>query len=295
MIIDYLSVTMTEESHAAVIEEITPILAHIGVVSAFQGVYKLSSGGALKTGPTRGSVYHVSASGDMLSALRAENLYQNYLSVLSEVPHRITRMDVALDVHCDAPKALKRLTKRAYAGDIKLTRNRVDPRTQVQKVLGLNREGRETGTLYLGPKKPQIAKCRVYDKRQERWNRVGLDIPPTLRYELQLGRKSNCSLRDAWEPDPVFWHFMQDLLPAPSGVPEWVPYGEGFKLPPSVALLPAEALKRLLESSDVTDRLLSLSDRIGPQGFEYLVRLLRNKHESKTIRNAESEETAIRA
>lgn len=295
MIVDYLSITMSEESFSEVEDSLTPIISQLGVLGSFDGILKLISGGTFKTGPTRGSVYHVSASGDFLTALRAHNLYQNYLSVISHVPHRVTRMDVACDVPCDSPLVLKRLTKRAHSGDIRLTRNKIDPQRQVKTIMGLNPEGKETGSLYLGPAKPQIASCKIYDKRQERWQRANLDIPPLLRYELKLGRKANLSLRDAWEPDPVFWHFMQDLLPAPEGVPEWVPHGEGFTLPPSVTLLPAESMKRLLETSDLTRRLLVLSDQIGAHGFDYLLRLMKKHHQSHTINKAAMDQAQERA
>ena len=68
------------------------------------------------------------------------------------------------------------------------------------------------------------------------------------------------SLKDAWEPAPVFWHFMAGVLEGivtrPSNVPAWVPGGDsvGFALPPRSVLDPVQRLERRLEhSSDLPD------------------------------------------
>jgi len=289
---DYLSVTMTEDSYELVMSEVMPLLGTLGIAGAHEGLMKLINGGSLKMGATRGGVHHVSGSGAFLDALRAHNLYQNYLHILGSVPHRVTRLDVAHDVYCDSPRVLKRLQRRAYKGDIQLTRKKIDPHTQVKNIMGLDREGRSTGTLYLGPPKPQVVSAKIYDKRHERWSRAGKDIPATLRYELKLGRKAHVSLRDAWEPDPVFWHYMSDLLPAPEGVPQWTPHGEGFHLPPGIEVLPAQSLKRLVETSDLADRMISLADRIGPNGFDYLLRLLGDKRDRATINITDQDKSA---
>lgn len=289
MHVDYLSVTMNEVSHSEVLESLTPIIATLGITSAYQGLYKLHTGGTLKTGVARGATYHVSASGDFLLALRAESLYQDYLAILALVPHRVTRMDIAHDQRCDAPKSLMAFKRRVESGEVRITRNKLDLQTQYNSVLSRDRFGNESGTVYVGPKSVQTAGLKVYDKSKERYDKARLEIPSTLRWELKLGRKSEISLRDAWEPDPVFWHYMSALLPAPDGVPHWEPHGSSFTLPRKVTLLPAESMRRLLESSDIVPRLFTLCDQVGAHGFDHLVRLLANARQSHTINQPNSE------
>ena len=295
MNVDYLSVTMSESSHHEVLESLTPIIASLGIASAFQGLFKLHSGGTLKTGAIRGSAFHVSASGAFLQALRAESLYHDYLAILSLVPCRVTRMDIAHDVSCDAPLELKRFKTRVESGEISLTRKKLDLQTQYNCIFSHDRNGRESGTIYLGPKSVQVAGLKVYDKSKEQYDKFARDIPPTLRWELKLGRKAGLNLRDAWEPDPVFWHFMSDILPRPGGVPTWNRFPSEVTLPPRTKLLPAESMKRLVESADLVSRLMALSELIGPHGFDYLVRLLRDRYQTHTNQHTDSDSAPVRA
>ena len=156
------------------------------------------------------------------------------------------------------------------------------------------RDDLETGTIYVGPKSVQVSGLKVYDKSKEQFDKFRREIPSTLRWELKLGRKSRVSLQNAWEPDPVFWHFMSRLLPAPNGVPKWEPHGLDFTLDSRVPLLPAESMKRLVESSDLVPRLLTLCDQVGPEGFNHLVRLLSNAHESRTVNKHAPLEPSVR-
>jgi hypothetical protein len=201
-------------------------------------------------------------------------------------------MDVAHDQYCDAPAMLKAFKRRVESGDVRITRNKLDLQTQYNSVLSLDRFGKESGTIYIGSKSVQTIGLKVYDKSKERYDKARLEIPSTLRWELKLGRKSEVSLRDAWEPDPVFWHYMSKLLPAPDGVPQWSPHGSSFSLPSKVTLLPAESMKRLVESSDLVPRLLTLCDQVGAHGFDHLVRLLDKARQSRPINNGASDDAS---
>ena len=64
----------------------------------------------------------ISASGAALAALRSVGAYAGYLRVLSSDVHRLTRLDVALDVLVDAPSVLDALYSRAKSGGVSLTR-----------------------------------------------------------------------------------------------------------------------------------------------------------------------------
>lgn len=283
MHVDYLSATMSEDSHSSVLDSITPILAHMGVVSAFEGLYKLRTGGTLKTGASRGAAYHVSASGDFLGVLRAQGLWAEYLMLVAAVPHRVTRMDIAHDIGCDAPAELQKFKRRVERGSVSLTHKKLDLQNHYNSIMSLDRDGRESGTVYVGPKSVQVAGLKVYDKSKEQFDKFRREIPSTLRWELKLGRKSGVSLRDAYEPDPVFWHYMAPVLRAPDGVPSWSPHDAQLSLPARVSLLPAESMKRALEGGDIVKRLFTLCDLMGPHGIDHLVRLLTREYDRHLV------------
>lgn len=294
MKIDYLSVTMSEESCDATLDALTPILAQLGIASAYEGIYKLHTGGVLKTGATRGPAHMVSASGDFLRALQAHNLWEEYLTVVGTQPHRVTRMDIAQDVACDAPVAIQKFKRRVESGKVSLTRKKLNLQTQYNSILSHDRYGVESGTIYIGPRSVQVAGLRVYDKAKEQYDKFKREMPPTLRWELQLGRKAGLSLRDAYDPDPIFWHYMASVLPAPDGVPSWTPFDGELALPSRVTLLPAESMRRLVESSDVFSRLFALSDLVGAHGLEHLLMLITKRHNSKPLNPAIADGAAVR-
>ena len=81
-----------------------------------------------------------------------------------------------------------------------------------------------------------------------------------LRAELTVTSAMGISLKDAWEPAPVFWRFMaqalEGIVTRPSDVPAWVPAGDsvGFVLPTRPVLDPMQRLERRLErSSELRD------------------------------------------
>lgn len=118
------------------------------------------------------------------------------------------------------------------------------------------------GTVYLGGRSAEV-KARVYDKRQERIARGYPDPGPWLRAELTVTGAVGVSLKDVWSPAPVFWHFMASTLKGiaacPVDVPEWVPGGVGFSLPPRPVLDPVQRLARRLERSTELQDLCSLA------------------------------------
>jgi len=291
---DYLSVTMGPDDCEDIVLQLAPLLGQLGVAYVYEGVYKLHSGGSLKTGATRGPAHHVSASGDFLNALRGNNLWAEYLHIVGSVAHTVTRLDVAHDVLCNAPAELAKYRRRVEAGKVQLGRNKLDIQKHYSNVTRINPEGEKTGSSYIGPKSIQTAGLLVYDKKNEQLDRRGVVIPSTLRYELKLGRKSRVTLKDAYEPDAVFWHYMARILPAPDGIPTWEAHGTGLTLPARVTLLPAESMRRQVESSEAVKLLLTLADQCGPYGFQTLVRYLEKAKDSHTINPQTSVEASDR-
>lgn len=276
---DYLNVTVPESDAQPVESELLSIVSSIGASAVATGIYKLTSGGTFKTEPKRGFQFF-SASGDFLATLRSHGLYDTYLSAIALAPHNVSLMHVAHDLYgSDSPALLAQIVKRTRKEPgIRLTRKRLNPRSQVRTLFSQSADGRDTGTVYLGTRKSEVW-AKVYDKQQERLQNAGQETPPCTRYELSVSGKAGASLKDAHSPAAIFWHFMSEVLQRPPGAPEWVKGGLGYALPPKVALLPAEALKRLVESSPQLRQMFTLSDRIGPKGYERFLRLLHDAYE----------------
>lgn len=283
---DYLNVTVPEGHSDIVRSELLNIVTTAGAIAVNRGLYRVATGGTFKHEEKRG-FHFFGASGDMLSSLRGLGALAPYLAAIGDVPHNVSLMHVAHDVHgSDSPTVLKHLVKKVRsASGIRLTRKKLNPQTQVMSVLSQGRDGRDTGTLYLGRRKSEVW-AKVYDKQHERFQRASEEVPPCTRYELSASGKSGASLRDVYEPEAIFWHFMSEVLPAPENAPEWVPGGAGFTLPPRVSYLPAEALKRLVEGSEQLSQMFEFVDRIGPEGYARFLRLLNDRyraHSTSTI------------
>lgn len=201
--------------------------------------------------------HRFSASGAVLEKLRGAGLFMEYLSALAGAPHAVTRMDAAHDVLTDAAPVLAKLRKR-YPRECALTRKAL----RTKSILQTRDDGKETGTWYIGHRSKGRVTARVYDKQLEMLERHGAEIPPMTRYELTFKKDIGVTLRDAAEPDRVFWHYASPvLLKRPEGVPEWSSgWGVGWHYePPEIAL--AALLKARIESSADIQSILALADR----------------------------------
>jgi hypothetical protein len=276
---DYLNCTTPKDHGDGLMESVRPVLDAAGCYAVSDTVYGFEGGGAVKH-QLRGAVYMLSASGQVLELLRAMNLYQEYLRAVSEHPWRVSLLHATEDIPVHAPPVVQRLYHRATRGAVSLSRKAVQGRN-VSWYKSCNAEGEDTGTVYLGRRTSEVW-AKVYDKRQERLDNAGLDIGPCLRVEVSVSGKQGVSLRDAWEPGPVFYHYASpSLVERPPGVPAWVPAGEGFELPPRVPLLPAVRLRRRFNASLDLDELLSLADQVGPHGIDMLHRMLDQRWTSR--------------
>lgn len=206
----------------------------------------------------RKSTFHrYSASGAVLEHLRMQGFYMDYLSALSESPHAITRLDAAHDVLTDAAPIIAKLRKR-YPHECNLSRKAL----RTKSILEARADGKESGTWYVGHKSKGRITARVYDKQLQMLNVHGVKIPATTRYELTFKKDVGPTLRDAAEPERLFWHYASPvLLKRPTGVPEWSSgWGIGWHYQkPDIAL--AGVLKSRIESSSELRAILALADR----------------------------------
>lgn len=283
---DYLNITVPEGHSDSVRAELLSIVSATGAIAVNRGLYRVATGGTFKHEEKRG-FHFFSASGDMLASLRGFGAFSSYLSAIGDAPHNVSLMHVAHDVPgSDSPTVLKHLVKKARStGGIRLTRKKLNPQTQVLTMLSQGRDGRDTGTVYLGRRGAEVW-SKVYDKQHQLFQVMGREVPPCTRYELSVSSKAGASLRDAYEPEAIFWRFMSEVLPAPENAPDWVAGGAGFSLPPKVSYLPSEALKRLVEGSAQLTQMFELADRMGPHGYARFLRLMNDRykaHVSATI------------
>lgn len=222
-------------------------------------------------GPSRGAM-RVSFSGSACAALREHGSWYDLLSELSCVPHRVTRVDAALDLSLDGADLVDLMRKRYPSGEVNLMRKAV--KTSV--VLATRRDGRETGTWYAGRMSKARYTARVYDKAWEALQKRGELLPPRTRIEVTAkGGDSGATLRDAADPAALFWHLASPaLLDAPEGSPVWTPNRDLGWVAPAKHFDPAALLKRRVESFAMLDALALLADELGPHGRDYLLGLL---------------------
>ena len=229
---------------------------------------------------TRNRYSRVSASGTAISYFRTLGVFHDYLSELSSEPHNVSRLDAALDLPLDGADVVDAMRKRfSVAGVGCQLGTKYLP---VSYFLGVRGDGRETGTFYAGHRTRARTTARVYDKAWEMFCKRKISIPPTTRYEVtSRGEKGRLgpSLRDAAEPERLFWHIASpELLKAPDGVPAWSSGWEGgwsYESPES--LLPAEALEKIIEYSPALNQMIEKADEMGTGGRKYMLRLLERK------------------
>lgn len=254
---DWLTVTTPRDTSDFVTASLRSTLSQVTGVTASFGGWDFPNGGCVRVqGRHRVSV--ISASGRALSMLRAVGVFGAFLRSLSEEVHNVTRLDVAIDfAEHDTPGVLDALYARGRSNDVQLTRKACP----VRRFSSPGLDGRDTGTVYFGGRGDTRVSARVYDKRHEQLQRGLADPGPWLRYELEVSRLATPTLRDAWEPGPIFYHFMSHdpgaLLPRPpTGVRQWEPGGR-FELPPRPALDPIEVFdRRIQNSSELRDIIL---------------------------------------
>lgn len=216
--------------------------------------------------------YHrASASGSVVEFLRNSGLLERYLALLATVPHRVTRLDVAVDAPVDAPSVLRSLEARYPMDTVALSRKAM----RVTRMYSAREsDGQVTGTWYVGHRSNARVTARVYDKQAEVLARTGLDSPPRTRYELTFKKDLGCTLRDCLMPSSLFYEYASGtLLEAPKGVKPWVPNKDSdWSSVPVDSALPYDVFRQRVERSPEIARLVELAADFGPQGMPVLIR-----------------------
>ena len=163
----------------------------------------------------------VSASGGVLNALRSSRCYMDFLGLLTDWPHRVTRIDVSMDRAVSGSHVIAHLWRK-YKNGLTLGQRAL----KTAQVLAVDDRGRTTGTFTAGYRSKATRTLKVYDKRWEVLCKHDYPIADRTRYEFTMkGGKSSThaqpSLRDAALPAPLFWDMASSILKAPKNVEVW--------------------------------------------------------------------------
>lgn len=269
---DWLDVTTPPHEEHRLRSELGALLTEAGADKVTDDLYRLN-GGSFKF-VANSKWFKLSFSGSVVAILRFNRQWEHALALIGEGPHRVTRVDAAIDLELDGADAIAMLQAAYPMGQVRLSQRPV----AVSELLSTRDDGRKTGTWYVGHRGKSEITCRVYDKAKEALDKRGEHIPPRTRCELTVCKGAGPTLRDAAEPARIFWHYMAPaILPRPDDVPAWDSgWAEGWNME-RIELLPAQALKRRIEQSAELAALIELADSIGTDGRQYALRLIREK------------------
>lgn len=282
VICDWLDITCPEWVQAELMGDLVEVLLAAGFEES-GGVWRSESGGVIQAGIYRSRMFRVSCSGRSLADLRSAGLFSTFLSGFAGFPYRVTRLDAAADFPVDGADAIESLHStypRRYV--------RLGQRAQKMSTMLAPRDwdGRESGTVYVGHRSTSQITCRVYDKRKEVLDRTGEDPEQDwTRVEVTIKGKSGDSsgptLRDAVEPESLFWCYASpSIVRATESVCERVTgVAEGWCME-KVELLPAQVLKGRIEAFSTLDHMVRVADRMGPEGRRWLKSRLAEKIDS---------------
>lgn len=242
------------------------------VVSVGSGVLRLD---------TNPKWHRASASGKVLSYLRESGSYPEYLHLLSEVPHTITRLDAACDYNLDTPAILDSLDS-AYPDDrISFSRKALT----ITRLLSKRQDGKLTGTWYAGHRQKAKVSARIYDKAAEVAAKTGLYfLSGCTRVEITARKSYGACLRDAYDPECIYYAMGDPaFFKRPADVAPWASVSDftAWVSPDYVDPLPFEVFRRRVNRSSELDHLADLASELGPCGVDLAVRVFREKLRSK--------------
>jgi len=220
----------------------------------------------------------ISTSGAVLSFLRYHNLIPSYLYLLGQLPHRVTRLDLSLDIDKDFPPILQGLRRHYSDGMVSFSRKKQTSRTY----LVTRDDGQESGTYYIGTTKSKIS-SRIYDKQLEYFEKRHYHIPTCTRYELVF--KGGVTLKDAANGVPLFWKHSSVVLlnyMKPKNVPTWI---DGSKYSGWTSEIepnpPYVRLERILEDDSLLEAMELISSLL-PNGRRILDGMISKKLDAMT-------------
>ena len=268
---DYLNVSVPWDQSGGLQYDLLDACGHGGVSERPEqpGIFDMYGGAGTMLIRRRGPVVVAGFSGQTIKNMRELGLWADVLNVLAALPHRVTLVDAAYDVAVDAPVLLEELYEKYKVVGVRFGQ-RPAPVSKVGWKVGSI--GVETGTVYCGTRQ-SVVRAKVYDKRQERIDRRFPDPGPWVRYEVTVASSLlGASLRDAWDPTRLFWHYAGGrLLPMPQGMAQWIKGSHGFEVAVRQPKEPFDRLRSFVRDNPNWRRQLELADACGPGGRRWLV------------------------
>lgn len=283
VICDWLDVTYSPED--SVLDDVGAWLLSQGFVLESEKEYTqcwiAPDGGRVLQLQRRAKHHRISASGSVVRCLREFGEWLPFLGLLAECPHRVTRLDVALDVGGDMAAWLRKWRRAHRSGRFVLYRNELD----ITYFTKTRSDGKESGTVYLGYRTKARFTARVYDKSFEA-ERRGEALPPTIRYEATI-RGGHATLHDAGAPAALFWEVMGSILPPPENPPERLSVDLSPRYPTPPSPLPYQLLKRGIAGDPHLGELIRVAAGM-PHGTELLLQLVRERVEAEIAGHTEA-------
>ena len=276
--VDWLSFTVPTNEGESLVKEFDSILAIFGSTRGENNLYRIPTENGFATCKIdcTANFYLFSLSGRLLAHMRAFRVMNDVLYAISQVIHKITRLDVACDYNVDAPLAIKQLAVITKASGVRFTRKHISS-SHTKKILSDNRHGVETGTLYLGRRASADVCCRVYDKSHEMYQNSAIEIPPRLRIEFTFKGDVLPTLRDVSLPSNIFYHHaLHTLAMAPPMHQDWNSHGYAYKIDKKPAKTAYEKMRGLFDFSTDIEKLCKYAlEEFGEKASDELSRMMR--------------------
>jgi hypothetical protein len=207
--------------------------------------------GTFKAGVMYNS-FRTSISGDSLDYLRSNGFFSEYLSLSSEHPHTVTRLDSCIDLPIDGADLVDHFIS-LYPNTVCLSQKPL----RVTRLLSTRDDGRLSGSVYAGRHSSARVILCLYDKAYEVFCKRNTVIPPTGRIEIRGRRDIGLTLRDAFSPESFFFSFLpHGILKTPDHVLPWEPFTDMAHVRTPREFTPYQVLQRRVESSAELARLL---------------------------------------
>lgn len=276
---DYANITVAKNDAQDLLQRLMPFLDMFGCTNVCEGLYSMpNKSGTLKI-MSRQAVSTFSLSGQFLFNLRANKVLDDFLFVFSDFSHNVSMLHATVDFKVSSPEALQEVYSLATSGNFYLSRKAMNPK-HVTKFMGLDVEGRETGTVNLGYKANYDIWAKVYDKRHERISKGFEDCGDMLRIEIAIQSDVGATLRDISNPHDIFYQFAsKSLVIAPKSFLGWQSHAGGLSLErKSKDLTTWERLWGIIEHSDDLSRVFNLAiDDYGSDALLEVQKLIRKR------------------
>ena len=284
---DFFTITTPKDNHDALLEALLPFFSQMRCSLEPYGyrLYEERAKGGLFSWRLGASIASYSASGSFVKALRDNNMLVQFLAEIALFPHNVSSADFTVDEYVHAPPRIRQAYELASTGGISFTRKALKPahvRALLRPCIHPDRmSDGDTGTLYLGSRGNHEVHSKLYDKQHHAFVEFGAILPPTLRHELTVSKRMGITLRDLCLPASCFYHFYPPELLSPADVPPWQSFEGGYILTKAAPRLPSQVLRDRVETSEDLLQLFEIADKIGSEGFTYLLRLITNSYQRR--------------